>query len=373
MAKCPFAAKAEPGAKCPHPLPADAAPAAPAAADEPKCPHLREKAQKERDAAAGTAPSGGKCPHLAEKAAAAAAAGGGSVAPIDAATDWHAATNADFKDHFTKAYNHVAATKEGKTRSDDAVAKILLGLLGYTPEELAVVGPDMLLMQGTGNPHPGANIRPGETVVDLGSGFGLDAMIAAAKVGPTGRVIGVDLSVGEVTAALQRMSRRRIRNVDFRVGDIEDCPVNDATVDCAISNGGFCLVPDKPKAFAEVFRVLKPGGRMSFTCTVRKKALDADKKWPSCMVVFMPIDDIVPVLTKIGFTNVAVDTTNSRMDIWDEETKKEAHTAAAEPTTVHTGESAYAWLKALDMNEYFARVGITAVKPLIAAHADPKA
>ena len=362
MAKCPFAAKAEAGAKCPHPLPSDSAAAA-APADEPKCPHLAKKAAAAKEAEAS---SDGKCPYLAKQAEQEGKcpvdhADPARQAPLDSATDWHEASKDEFKAHFTSAYNHVAA-KNTEERSD-AVASVLLGMLGYTKAELAVVGADMVRMQGTGNPHPGATIQPGETVVDLGSGFGLDAMIAADKVGKTGRVIGVDLSEGEVTAALKRMTQRRIRNVDFRIGDIEDCPIDDATADCAISNGGFCLVPDKPASFREVFRILKPGGRMSFTCTVRRKPLDADRKWPSCMVVFMPLDEIDAMLTGIGFTDVAVDLSNSRMDVWDDVTKSGSHDAKHEPTTVHSGESAYSWLEKLDMSEYFARVGITARKP----------
>lgn len=289
--------------------------------------------------------------------------------------DWHTATNADFKEHFTMAYNQVASEVAGHTKEQaDKCAQILMQRLGYTSAELNVIGDDAWVMQGTGNPHVLANIQNGDVVVDLGSGFGMDAFIAASKVGDSGRVVGVDLSIGEVTSAIKRARSRRIVNCDFRVGDIEDAPLADNSTDVAISNGGFCLVPDKPKAFSEIFRILKPGGRFSISCTTRKKALEADKSWPSCMVVFMPLASVESMLSAIGFTDIVVDTSNSRMDIWDEVKNEASHTVSADTMkiTVHRGDPRFDFLKELNMNDYCARVNIFAKKPLSVGSKRPR-
>ena len=232
---------------------------------------------------------------------------------------WQTATPDELKQHFVKAYNQVAESARNKNEHNYKIAKVLGEQLGYSEEELKVIGDDVWMMQGTGNPHAHAEIKPGEFVVDLGSGFGLDAFVAGAKVGPTGRVVGIDLATGEVLSAIERCSKRGLRNVDFRLGDIENPPFEDNSVDAVLSNGGFCLVPDKFKAFKEIFRMLKPGGngRMAISCTVRTKMLDESKKWPSCFVAFASIEKVLPWLDEIGFKNCVIDRSNSDVDIWE--------------------------------------------------------
>ena len=107
------------------------------------------------------------------------------------------------------------------------------------------------------------------------------------------------------------------QNVTFREGDIEDLPLKDGFADCVTSNGGFCLVPDKPRAFKEIFRVLKPGGRMAVCCTTKRKKLPEGVDWPVCMNVFMMLDECAPMLEDIGFEAIDVDASNARMDLWD--------------------------------------------------------
>mmetsp|Transcript_72457 Transcript_72457/g.84159 ORF Transcript_72457/g.84159 Transcript_72457/m.84159 type:complete len:262 (+) Transcript_72457:1-786(+) len=245
------------------------------------------------------------------------------------------------------------------------IAAILMGYLGYEKSELDVIGDDVQLMQGTGNPHSLAKLQPGEFVVDLGSGFGIDAVLASVKVGGSGRVIGIDLALNEVTSAIQRVSARKLRNCDFRLGDIECPPIEDGVVDCVISNGGFCLVPRKEVAFKEIFRMLKPGGRFSISCTTRKKELDPSKDWPSCFLVFMPLYTVKEMLTSIGFTDIIIDESNSSMTVWEEAKAKAPEPIEDEGAkiTIHKGESRYSFLKNLDMNEFFARVNIYASKP----------
>jgi SAM-dependent methyltransferase len=224
---------------------------------------------------------------------------------VDASSDNELGHEA-IKDHFADAYNNVA--DKSSSRGNAKIASILMKKLGYTDEEMRIIGSDANLMQGTGNPHIAANIQVGEVVVDLGSGFGVDAFVAADKVGESGKIIGIDISRSEVDISQKRSIDRGLENiVTFREGDIEDIPLRDSYADCVISNGGFCLVPDKIKAFTEIFRVLKTGGRMSICCTTNRVELPKDVDWPVCMNVFMKLNDIEPMLKKIGFTDIEFD------------------------------------------------------------------
>jgi SAM-dependent methyltransferase len=137
--------------------------------------------------------------------------------------------------------------------------------VGYTQEDLAAVPTGANLGLGCGNPIALASIEPGETVLDLGSGAGFDAFLAAARVGPAGHVIGVDMTPEMIAQARANAENGGYTNVEFRLGDIESLPVADASVDLVISNCVLNLVPDKAKAFAEIARVLKPGGRIAIS------------------------------------------------------------------------------------------------------------
>lgn len=134
--------------------------------------------------------------------------------------------------------------------------------LGYTDDTLAAVPEGADLGLGCGNPTAFASLREGETVLDLGSGAGLDCFIAAAQVGPGGRVIGVDMTPEMIGKARANASRGGFGNVEFRLGEIENLPVDDASVDAIISNCVINLSTDKARVFREAFRALKPGGRL---------------------------------------------------------------------------------------------------------------
>lgn len=134
--------------------------------------------------------------------------------------------------------------------------------VGYSDDDLAAVPDGANLGLGCGNPTAIAGLQPGETVLDLGSGGGLDCFLAAQKVGPAGKVIGVDMTPEMVARARANAHKGGYSNVEFRLGEIEALPVADASVDLVISNCVLNLVPNKARAFAEIARVLKPGGRM---------------------------------------------------------------------------------------------------------------
>lgn len=307
--------------------------------------------------------------------------------------------NAEYKEQFRVSYDQAGARAVQLGR-DVTVARLIMKRLGYTDAQLDLAGDAVGRMQGVGNPHPRAAIAAGETVVDLGCGLGIDALLAAAAAGPRGRVIGVDISATEVAAAKELAVSRRTDGggsiITFVVGDMEAIPAEDDSVDVVISNGGFCLVPDKPKAFGEIHRILKPGGRMVICCTTNKlelAELDAGVQWPACMEVFMQLDQVDAIVRAAGFGDVGVDDSDSKMDVWDleedavagaiaasqdTESCSHARKAAArqlaelrerqqiradEKTGVHWGDPKYEHLQARDINSICARVCISAHKP----------
>lgn len=134
--------------------------------------------------------------------------------------------------------------------------------IGYTEEDLSLSPGEANLGLGCGNPVSRADLKPGETVLDLGSGPGFDAFLAAERVGKSGEVVGVDMTPEMIQKARDNAERLHVTNVDFRLGQIEKLPVQDSSVDVVISNCVINLSPDKAAVFGEIYRTLKPGGRI---------------------------------------------------------------------------------------------------------------
>ena len=178
------------------------------------------------------------------------------------------------------------------------------GIEGYVPEA------DLGL--GCGLPTESAFIRPGETVLDLGSGAGNDAFVAARLVGPQGRVIGLDMTEDMVLRARDNAARLGLANVEFVHGEIEAMPVTDAAIDLIVSNCVLNLVPNKAAAFAEMYRVLRPGGRFSISDVVLRGNLPpalvrAGELYVGCVAGALPEQDYLAGLQAAGFQDVAVE------------------------------------------------------------------
>lgn len=164
---------------------------------------------------------------------------------------------------------------------------------------------------GCGDPITLASLQPGQVVLDLGSGAGLDCFFAAKKVGDAGRVIGVDMTPEMVARARSSAEQMGIGNVEFRQGYLEDLPVESNSVDVIISNCVINLSPDKSKVFAEAFRVLKPGGKLAVSDIVTDGPLPEAVKqslsaWAGCVAGAVEAEEYVGMMTAVGFTNVSV-------------------------------------------------------------------
>src|SRR5215213_2998500 len=178
-------------------------------------------------------------------------------------------------------------------------------LLATLPEGESIVS------YGCGDPITLASLQPGQTVLDLGSGAGIDCFFAAKKVGETGRVIGVDMTPEMIERASSSAKRLDIQNVEFRQGYLEELPIDNGIVDVIISNCVINLSPDKPKVFGEAFRVLKPGGKLAVSDIVTdgplpepiKRSLSA---WAGCVAGAVEAEEYVGMMKSVGFTDISI-------------------------------------------------------------------
>jgi arsenite methyltransferase len=184
-------------------------------------------------------------------------------------------------------------------------------VIGYAPEQTATAPEGADLGLSCGNPHAIASLRPGETVLDLGSGAGIDCFIAARAVGEGGQVIGVDMTPEMVSRARRIAAENGYRNVEFRLGEIEHLPVADESVDVIISNCVINLSPDKARVFAEAFRVLKPGGRVAIADIVATAELPDELRndpalLTACVAGAARPSELQEAMVAAGFRQVSI-------------------------------------------------------------------
>ena len=184
-------------------------------------------------------------------------------------------------------------------------------VLGYSESELESIPEGADLGLGCGNPQAIAELTPGQTVVDLGSGAGIDCFLAARKVGPTGRVIGVDMTAEMIDRARENAAESGADHVEFRLGEIEHLPIADGTVDVILSNCVINLSPDKPSVFADAFRVLAPGGRLAISDVLATQPMPEAVRQDvalhvGCIAGASTVDEVRAMLTEAGFVDIRI-------------------------------------------------------------------
>lgn len=203
------------------------------------------------------------------------------------------------------------AVAKSTLSNEQAGVRAVAEAFGYTAEELTSIPAEANMGLSCGNPTATAHLRPGEVVVDLGSGGGLDVFLAAQKVGPTGRAIGIDMTPAMLERARANATAAGYTNVEFHHATIDNLPLPDSAVDCVISNCVINLAPDKPAVFREVFRVLKPGGRLAVSDIALKGELpeaiaSSIAAYVGCIAGAIHIEDYRSELLKAGFAHVEI-------------------------------------------------------------------
>jgi arsenite methyltransferase len=226
--------------------------------------------------------------------------------------------NKKIKKHVKKRYGEIAKAECSSCSSGCCSSsscgpppQYVAWKIGYSPSDIESVPEDSLLGLGCGNPVALASLKEGETVLDLGSGGGVDVFLAAKKVGTRGKVIGVDMTQEMVERAKASALKNGYANVEFRLGEIESLPVEDETVDAIISNCVVNLAPDKLKVFQEAYRVLKPKGRLLVSDLVTQGELPEEVRnsfdaWAGCIAGALEKSDYLDKISNAGFQNIKI-------------------------------------------------------------------
>jgi len=280
-----------------------------------------------------------------------------------------------------------AAIAASELSNGSAGVQAVAEAFGYSPEELASIPAEANMGLSCGNPTATAHLRPGEVVVDLGSGGGLDVFLAARKVGPAGKAIGIDMTPEMIDRATAGAKKQGLTNVEFHLATIDRLPLPDASVDVVISNCVINLAPDKGAVLREVFRVLKPGGRVAVSDIALKKSLPPEvgadvMAYVGCIAGAVPIAEYIAGLKAAGFSAVQVVDTKKDLNAYSLVEGQDGCCAppaafpisdpavggCCGPTGCSTGSNASpgglsALLAKYDVNEFAASVQVYAVKP----------
>ena len=281
-----------------------------------------------------------------------------------------------------------AALAKGGLSSSHAGVRAVAEAFGYTPEQLASIPAEANMGVSCGNPTAFASLKTGETVVDLGCGGGLDVFLAAARVGATGKAIGIDMTAEMLELARHNAAKgvngQPIKNVEFHQATIDKLPLPNGSVDCVISNCVINLAPDKRAVFREIVRVLKPGGRLAANDIALKKPLPQELgsdlgAYVTCIAGAIPVEDYRRWLIETGFATVDVVDTGANLNTY---AKLENLSSCGAPRTATLPETQTQsccccppteseslhqrlaeLLRRYDVNEYAASVRVYAVKP----------
>ena len=289
----------------------------------------------------------------------------------------------DIKSAVKSKYGAVATSG---LSSEHTGVRAVAEAFGYTPEELASIPSEANMGLSCGNPTATAKLRPGEVVVDLGCGGGLDVFLAAARVGPTGRAIGIDMTTEMLDLARKNAAKgndgKGFSNVEFHQATIDHLPLADNSVDCVISNCVINLAPDKPAVFREIARVLKPGGRLAVSDIALKKPLPAEIRddimaYVGCIAGAIRIEDYREQLAAAGFAAVEIVDTSADLNAYAKvenqggccpptsTTLTMAETECCSPKPADEGlhRRLLDLLTRYNVNDYAASVRVFAIKP----------
>lgn len=277
--------------------------------------------------------------------------------------------------------------------SDQSGVRAVAEAFGYSSEELASIPAEANMGLSCGNPTAFASLRTGETVVDLGSGGGLDVFLAAKKVGPTGKAIGIDMTPEMIALARRNAETaadgKPVANVEFHLATIDHLPLQDASVDCVISNCVINLTPDKASVFRDILRVLKPGGRLAISDIALKQPLPEEVgqnllAYVGCIAGAIPIEQYRAGLIDAGFAEVDIIDSGADLNTYFREESAtaaglccpapgesslpiaETACCASQPSAEEEAELRKQLLEIMrhhNVNDYAASVHIFAVKP----------
>ncbi len=277
---------------------------------------------------------------------------------------------------------YASVAQSGLSSSVEGV-RAIAEAFGYTPEQLAAVPADANMGVSCGNPTAFASLKPGEVIVDLGCGGGLDVFLAAQQVGPTGKAIGIDMTPEMLDRARRNATKAEAKNIEFHEATIDNLPLPDASVNCVISNCVINLAPDKQAVFREIARVLKPGGRLAVSDIALKKPLPPEigldlMAYVGCIAGAIAIEEYQHGLVAAGFAHVKVVDAEADLNAY---ARLESNSGCCTPTATlglpvvqasccspQPGESDLHdrladLLRRYDVNEYAASVRVYALKP----------
>jgi SAM-dependent methyltransferase len=254
--------------------------------------------------------------------------------------------------------------------SDNAGVKAVAEAFGYSADQLASIPAEANMGLSCGNPLAFASIKEGETIVDLGSGGGLDVLLASHKVGPSGKAIGIDMTPEMLNLARTNAKKAGVTNVEFYESTIDKLPLPDASVDCVISNCVINLTSDKHAVFREIARVLKPGGRLAVSDIALKQALPAEigqnlLAYVGCIAGAIPIDEYRSGLLKAGFAQVDIIDTAKDLNVYGQNPEAASSCCGGSPcdSDQDLRVQLINLLKRYNVNDFAASVQVYAVKP----------